>query len=263
MDPTQTQDPGQTSAPADQQSMLPMIGPDNKPVNVAADRAQAAQAAGYKPAVKMTGPDGSANYVAQDRVDAARQSNFAVAPDHPGAQKMVTPDGRITYALPNEVQQFEASGHTKIAPDGRFEVRPLPGEDSTATMQRAVNVGRALGPQGMDKAMTAERNWWTSKEGMKDEAAGLVNVAGAGAETMAALTGGSAAAQGVKAGASALGETETMQLIKSSPRLYAEWVLKHPATKAAAVSIGKKLLWHAGIGGGGTILALKWLGKLD
>jgi hypothetical protein len=241
-----------------------MLDQQGNPGMVDADKFDAATASGFKPAVKMVRPDGAPGYVSQDKVDAARQSNFAVAPDHPGAQKMVTPDGKITYALPNEVQQFESSGHTKIAPDGRFEVRPLPGEDSTQTMQRAVNVGRALGPEQMKQSVQAEKNWWTSKEGLKDEAAGLVNVGAAGAETMAALTGGSAAAQGAKAGLSALGETETMQLIKSSPRLYAEYLLKHPATAQAAQKIAVKAAGGAltAIGAGGAYAAYKWLSKL-
>jgi hypothetical protein len=144
-------------------------------------------------------------------------------------------------------------------------VRPLPGEDSTATMQRAVNVGRALGPEQMQQSMQAEKNWWTSKEGMKDEAAGLVNVGAAGAETLASLTGTSEAAAGAKAGLTALGETETMQLIKSSPRLYAEWVLKHPATKQAAIKAAVKVGTGAAsaIGAGGAYAAYKWLSKLD
>jgi hypothetical protein len=245
-------------------AQVPMLDQQGNAGMVDADKVQAATASGFKPAVKMVGPDGSPGYVSQDKVDAARQSNFAVAPDHPGAQKMVTPDGKITYALPNEVQQFESSGHTKIATDGRFEVKPLPGEDSTATMQRAVNVGRALGPQQMQQSMQAEKNWWTSKEGMKDEAAGLVNVAGAGVETAAALVGGSEAGVGAKAGLSALGETETMQLIKSSPRLYAEWVLKHPALKEAAVKAAVKVGTGAAsaIGAGGAYAAYKWLSKV-
>jgi hypothetical protein len=210
--------------------------------------------------VNMQGQDGKTVRVPPSQVADMRKGNYAVQPDNPGAQKMVTPDGKITYALPNEVQQFEASGHTKIAPDGRFEVKPLPGEDSTATMQRAVNVGRALGPQQMQQSMQAEKNWWTSKEGLKDEAAGLVNVGAAGVETAAALAGGSAAAQGVKTGLSALGETETMQLIKSSPRLYAEWVLKHPATAQAAVKVGSGAL--KAIGAGGAYAAYKWLSKV-
>lgn len=244
--------------------MVPMIGP-NGPVQVAADRADAAQAAGYKSAYKMTGPDGSPAYVAADRVDAARQANYAVAPDNPGVQKMVTPDGKITYAMPNEVSQFEASGHTKIAPDGRFEVKPLPGEYNTDTMRRAVNVGRALGPEQMQKSAQAEQNWWTSKEGLKDEAAGAVNLGLTGAETIGALTGGSEAGAAVKAGARALGETETLQLIKSSPRLYAEWVLKHPATQQAAVKAAAKVAGGAAsaIGVGGMYAAYKWLTKLD
>jgi hypothetical protein len=113
--------------------------------------------------------------------------------------------------------------------------------------------------------MQAEKNWWTSKEGMKDEAAGLVNVGAAGAETLASLTGTSEAAAGAKAGLTALGETETMQLIKSSPRLYAEWVLKHPATKQAAIKAAVKVGTGAAsaIGAGGAYAAYKWLSKLD
>lgn len=278
MDPTQTPDPSQATAPpADPQQAAPaqaapptqpmvaMIDPKGQAVNVAADRAFAAQAFGYKNAFKMQGPDGSQNYVAQDRVDAARQANYAVSPDNPNVQKMVTPDGRITYALPDEVQKFQASGHTKIAPDGRFEVQPLPGEESTDTMQRAANVAKALGPEGMEQSLKAERNWWVSKEGLKDEAAGAANVGLAGAETLATIAGVSGTAQAAKLGLTALGETETMQLIKSSPRLYAEWVLKHPQTRQAIIKGAVKVGGGAAsaIGAGAVYQAYKWLSKLD
>jgi hypothetical protein len=240
---------------------------------VDAEKVQAATSSGFKPAVKMVGPDGAAGYVSQDKVDSARQANFAIAPDHPGAQKMVTPDGKITYALPNEVQQFEASGHTLIHPDGRFEVKPLPNtssgimgneEDNTEVMKRASNVSRALGKEQMDRSMQAEQNWWTSKEGLKDEAAGLANVGLAGAETVATLAAGSEAAAAGKAGLNALGETETMQLIKSSPRLYAEWLLKHPNTQQAAIKVATKAAGGAltAVGAGGAYAAYRWLTKL-
>lgn len=243
--------------------MVPMIGPQG-PVNVSADRVEAAQAAGYKSAYKMTGPDGSANYVAEDRVPAARQANYAVAPDNPNVQKMVTPDGRVTYALPGEVSQFEASGHTKIAPDGRFEVKPLPGEDNTDTMRRAVNVGRALGPEQMQKSAQAEANWWVSKEGLKDEAAGALNVGAAGAETLATIAGVSGTATAAKAGMAALGETETMQLLRSSPKLYAEWLLKNNVKQVAVAGAKKAAAGAAGAAGaGGVYAAYKWLKSLS
>lgn len=256
--------PAATAAP-DQSQMVPMLGPKGETVQVASDRVPAAQAAGYKSAYKMTGPDGSPAYVAEDRVGAARQANYAVAQDNPNVQKMVTPDGRLTYALPGEVSQFEASGHTKIAPDGRFEVKPLPGEDNTDTMKRAVNVGRALGPEQMQKSAQAEQNWWTSKEGLTDEAKGLFNVTAAGAETLSALAGGSEVGAAGKVGLKALGETETMQLIKSSPRLYAEWVLKHPETQKLAIKTAAKVGGGAAsaIGAGGIYAAYKWLTKLQ
>src|SRR5258708_2397894 len=126
---------------------------------VDADKAPAAFASGLKPAVKMVGPDGAAGWVTQDKLDQFRQNNYAIAPDHPGAQKMVTPDGRITYALPDEVQKFEGSGHTKILPNGNFQIKPMPGEDGGDVMKRAVNVGRALGPQEMERGRQAEQEW--------------------------------------------------------------------------------------------------------
>jgi hypothetical protein len=237
-----------------------MIDPQGVARTVPGD-AVAQAPAEWKTATKMIDTQGTPRWMPTDAVNDARQHNYAVHPENPGAQKMVTPGGQITYALPNEVQQFEASGHTKIAPDGRFEVKPLPGEDSTATMQRAVNVGRALGPEQMQQSMNAEKAWWISKEGLKDEAAGAVNVGLTGAETLSTLAGGSAAAQGAKAGLSALGETETAQLIKSSPRLYAEYVLKHPALREVAAKAGAKAIdvVGTGLGAGGAYLAYKWL----
>src|SRR5258707_4889469 len=193
------------------------------------DQVESAKGAGLVTSVKMLGKEGDSRWIPPSQVAAARQSNYSVAPDDPGAQLMITPGGQKTYALPNEVDNFKKSGHTLIHPDGQFRVEALPGEDQTETYQRARNVVNALTPEEQQKAMAAEKDWWTSKEGLKDEAAGLANVGLTTAETLATITGVSEAASLGKAGLRVLGETVTMQLIKSSPRLYAEWLLKHHA----------------------------------
>lgn len=230
-----------------------MVAQNGQAGMVDADKVEGAKAAGLELGVKMQGPDGGLGYVAESKVKAARQANYSVTPDNAGAQKMVTPDGRITYALPSEVEDFQSTGHTKIAPDGRFEVKPLPGESNIDTMNRAINVGRALGPKEMERSVQAEKNWWTSKEGMKDEAAGLANVGIVGAETVGTITGGSEVLAAGKAGLQVLGETEAMQLLRSSPRLYAEYLLKNqalPALKTAAVEAIKHPLRTTSIVGG-------------
>jgi hypothetical protein len=224
----------------------------------------------------MLGKDGKTVRVAPSQVADMRKGNYAVQPDNPGAQKMVTPDGQITYALPGEVDSFRQSGHTLIHPDGNFQVQPIRVRPSTLTdggmetpdetMSRAANVAKALGPQGMDKATTAEKNWWTSKEGLSDEAAGLVNVGTAGAETLATLAGGSGTAQAAKAGLSALGENAEIQMLKSSPRLYAEHFLKNnvkqavkATVKATAKEAANNPIRTAGILTAGASAAWYWL----
>jgi hypothetical protein len=146
--------------------------------------------------VRVIGKDGNVSTVPESQLPVYRARGMMPAADNPGAQKMITPNGDVTYAMPSEVQQFESSGHTKIMPDGKFEVKPLPGESAAEIMNRAVNVGRALGPQQMEQSRKAEQNWWVSKEGLKDEGKGLANVALAGAGTMASLVGGGEAAAG-------------------------------------------------------------------
>src|ERR1700727_1800152 len=98
-DTTQTQQP------------VAMISPDYSSVKmVPPEQTDQAGQAGWEQAAKMVGPKGENKWVPYSQVDAARQNNFAVQPQ-PGVQKMVRPDGQITYALPSEVDKFKASGH--------------------------------------------------------------------------------------------------------------------------------------------------------
>lgn len=145
------------------------------------------------PKVTMVGPDGTKQQVAPANVAAMRQKNFALTPDNPGVQKMVTVDGKIAYVLPNEVTNFEDAGGTHILPDGRFLVKNLRSDntefpDSVPDVRkRAVTVAQTLGDDQMKKSMAAEQKYWTSKEGLKEEAKGLGNVALVGGGTMAAI----------------------------------------------------------------------------
>lgn len=61
--------------------------------------------------VSMVGPQGDKQQVPVENVTAMRQKNYAVTPDNPGVTKMSSPEGKTTYALPSEVDQFKASGH--------------------------------------------------------------------------------------------------------------------------------------------------------
>lgn len=238
-----------------------MISSDFKTAKaIPKSQVDAAAGIGWKPASKMIGTKGEVKWIPNDQVDAARNAKepFQLHPD--SGQKMVTPDGKITYALPEEVDKFKASGHTKIMPDGRFEIQALPGEDQADTYKRAANVAKALGPQQMEKSKKAEEDWWTSKEGLKDEGKGLANVGLTVADTLGTITGGSELAAAGKAGLKALGRTEVMQLMRSSPKLYAEWLIKNPAARKAVADIGLKSIKGLGYIGG-AYEAGKWLYK--
>lgn len=232
---------------------IPMIGPNGEIGQVTSDRADAAQAAGFKPAVKMQGPDGNQSYVAQDRVDAARQSNYAVTPDNPGVQRMATPQGKLTYALPGEADAFKASGHVPIADSGNFRVDPLEGEAPTDTMARAAAIAKNLPPDVMKKAIESEGKTMTAKR----IATNLVAAPIIGAVGAAGLVGGSEA---LGAGSAALGETELGQLISSSPRLYAEYLLKHSVAPVAGEVL--KGAAKVAIGTGLSYMGLSWLKKV-
>lgn len=102
------------------------------------------QVSGTAP-VSMTGPNGEQVQVPQNQVDDMRSKNYAVNSSK-DTQLMITPDGKLTNALPDEVDKFKASGHVLVKPDGTFTVDPLPGEDNTDTMARAAKIGKAVTP---------------------------------------------------------------------------------------------------------------------
>lgn len=233
-------------------AQIPMMDKSGNPGMVDSSKAADALANGYEPAIKMIGPDGNQGYVAQSKVDAARSSKFAIAPD--SGVPMVTPKGEMTFALPNEVEKFEQSGHTLIKPDGSFEVKPLEGEENTDTMDRAARVAKAMTPEMKQKAIDAETKTFTAKR----IAASLV----AGPAIAAVqLSGTAGVAAGIDAAGTALGSTEVGQLLSSSPRLYAEYLLKHPATATAVKEAGKYLIKGTGLALGAK-LGFKWLSKV-
>jgi hypothetical protein len=207
----------------------------------------------------MVGPKGQRVTVQQSEVPKMRQQNYAVTPDTKGAVRMVTPEGKLTYALPNEVQGFKSSGHVPIDANGRYEIQPLPGEDFADTAARAVKIAKGLGPL-QQKAEQAEMAHYTSKEGLKDEAKGLANVG----LTIGGQLSGYAAAGKIAQATGALGAkfaaTEAGQQFLSSPKLYAEYVLKNAGPEVAKQA-GKYLLKKVAPTVG-TILAAKWLWKL-
>jgi hypothetical protein len=151
--------------------------------------------------VAMVGPDGTKQQITPANVASMRQKNFALSPDNPGVQKVATADGKLAYVLPNEVINFEDNGATHILPDGRFTVKNLRSDgsefpDSVPDVRtRAVNVVKALGPEETHKAIEAEKKYWTSKEGLKEEAKGLGNVALVGGGTVATLAAPAVAAR--------------------------------------------------------------------
>lgn len=59
----------------------------------------------------MVGPQGQKIAVKSSDVAAMRQQNYALL-SQPGTVRMTTPEGKPTYALRGEMDQFLASGHT-------------------------------------------------------------------------------------------------------------------------------------------------------
>jgi hypothetical protein len=217
--------------------------------------------------VKMVGPSGSVITTTANNVQSYRRSNFMVSPDNPGVSKLVTPAGRITYALPDEVNDFVKSGHTLINKDGTFNVAPLPGEYNTDTMNRATKVMGALSDAEKQKAIDNESHPYdprpTSMGGSGIEGVGRLATAGVAAPVAATAVTGTALAGGAEllgAGQAALGETELYQLYKSSPALFREYALNQAkqmltseATRQAGLQILKKVGTGVAVGAG-----LKW-----
>lgn len=211
--------------------------------------------------VTMVGPDGTKQQVAPANVAAMRQKNFALTPDNPNVQKMATADGKLAYVLPNEVTSFEDNGATKILPDGRFTVKNLRSDntefpDSIPDVRtRAVNVIKALGPEETHKAIQAEQKYWTSKEGLKEEAKGLGNVALVGGGTMATLAAPAVAARvlapsvvpvagGVGFGGAAASEIAGPSLATQAATWVGRQLLQHGVRTAVGGGIlGKLMHW--------------------
>jgi hypothetical protein len=208
--------------------------------------------AGVKP-INMVGPKGEKVQVPQNQVVDMRQQNFAVTPDNPDAQKVVTADGQVAYVLPDEVQKFEDLGATKIHPDGMFMVKNLRSDntefpDSIPDVRtRAVNVAKALGDEGMKKSMKAEVDYHTSKEGIKDDLKGLANVGIVGGGTVATLAGAGPTISAAKAAIPAAINTGAL-------------VLASPAGQTVIKEGGKWLIKGA-VGSLGWKLANMWFGK--
>lgn len=196
------------------------------------------QVSGTTP-IAMIGPNGEQKQVPISQVDAMRQQKFAIAPQ-PGVQRMATPDGQLTYALPGEVDKFKASGHVPIQDNGYYQVEPLPGEYGVDTMARAAKIAKNLPPDVIKQGIEAEKKTFTAKRIAANLIGGPVV---AGVVLPAAIAGG-----GELAGAGA----EAAPVIKQA-------LTSEPAIKAYTWA-GKKVLEGAGLGVGYKIL--KWTGVL-
>ena len=182
--------------------------------------------------VKMIGPQGQTRTfnrgdVGPNYLNQARAKGWAVTPDTPDAQKMVTPGGQVTYAMPDEIGTFEQSGHRRIDAQGR----KLPTMEESAAANDRMNA--LSGMTGMPTPnMTPEQR--------QDFASGKAAGHASGMVTIPIVAGGaSAPAVGTAiraAAATPLGQ----QIMRDS---------LHYAVKGAAAGLGWKL--------GG-----KWLGKI-
>jgi hypothetical protein len=224
-----------------------MIDHNGQAGMVDADKVQAATANGFKPAVKMLGPNGDAGYVSEDKVSAARQNNFAVHADNPGVQRMATPEGQLTYALPSEVNAFKASGHVPIDDSGNFRVDPLEGEDNTDTMARAAKIAKNLPPEVMKQAIAAEQKTHTAKRIAANLVAAPLVIGAAAPVALAAPGIAADAAAAANATPAAISAGRAIGTAAGSP--LGQFVIKEG---------GKYLLRAAATAGLGTVAGLAW-----
>ncbi|HEX3093055.1 MAG TPA: hypothetical protein VHW72_10565, partial [Candidatus Angelobacter sp.] len=186
--------------------------------------------------VSMVGPQGEKQQVPTEQVAAMRQKNFAVTPDTPGVAKAVDyQKGSVNYILPQEADQFHAAGHAIVQPDGSIRypiIRDKNGvisQDPLEEQKSRQKVYEALNADEKTRNQSFERNE-ALKAGVNATIATASGVTGASSLASAAELG--------QAGLAKLGETEAVQLFRSSPKLYAEYLLKNvaaPAAKKAAI----------------------------
>jgi hypothetical protein len=177
--------------------------------------------------VKMVGPKGEVISVQPQGLSEARANGYAVHPDNPGVTRFVNPDGKVAYALPTEVDAFKKGGSTQINPDGSFDLQAIFGEDPLEEQKRYQRVREALTPQEKTNANNAELKQ-AAKAG-----------AGAALATAGGVVGAQALSAGMEAGGTALANSEAGQLFASSPKLYAEYLLKQ-----GIKGVGKYALEH-------------------
>lgn len=104
---------------------------------------------------------GNITRIPRSGINEARKNGRMLTPDN--GVRMITPDGQITYALPEEVDQFRASGHVLLNDNGYFRVDPLPGEGPSDTMARAARIAKNLPPDVLQRAIAAEKKTFTGK----------------------------------------------------------------------------------------------------
>jgi len=158
--------------------------------------------------------------------------------------KMVSPSGAVAMVNPDEVGGYKSAGHTQIDANGYFTPQTIKGEDPLETEKRRQRIYKALTPE--------ER-----AGGQKEE---IKNTLSTGADAATATAAGVTGAGALGGGLMALGETEAVQLLKSSPKLYAEYILKQkilPKAGEMAADAGK-----AALKGAAAYLGFKWLGKM-
>src|SRR6267142_762568 len=82
-------------------------------------------------AVRVIDKDGNVTNAPETQLPVYRARGMMPTADNPGAQKMITPNGGVTYAMPSEVDRFRASGHVAIDSQGR----PIPSQSESDASQ--------------------------------------------------------------------------------------------------------------------------------
>jgi hypothetical protein len=183
-----------------------------------------------------------------------------VTPDN--GVRMITPDGEITYALPEEVDRFRASGHVLLKDNGYYQVDPLPDENMAETMARAARIAKNLPPEVSQQAIASEKKMITPKRIAATLVAGpAIGVAGTAALVGAGeLIGPVGVAETVGTGLyDAAGREIMRDAVRYGPGLL-QRVATSPLGKKVAAAVGTAILGGAAKSAFDHLLD-KWKGK--
>lgn len=158
-------------------------------------------------------------------------------PSEAASVKMVSPEGQAHLVKPSEVKNFQSQGHTRINPDGSFDLQNIFGEDPLEEQKRYQRVRQALSTDEKAAANRAELKQF-GKAGVAATIATAAGAAGAGPIAGGIQSAVAPSVVPVAGGAGFGGAAPTTALGPSAIGGAASWAARQLAEHAIKATVG-------------------------